>query len=161
MHEIGLARVDELRGTYGDGACKLLKGLLRQARALPEGAVVLRPVAEAEAAQEPGDVEKKLVTPVLGKGEDVTLVWPTYFSPTWPDKQAAVTAVQTASGGKPLISQKTALRSVADLFGVEDVDAELAAVEEDAEAAMDREVESMERMTQVSGKGAPGNEDAE
>lgn len=156
------ARCDELREVYGPGITRTLEGLLRQARTLPPESVKLRPVLEASASEdgEPGDVAKELRTPKLGSGETVTLTWPTYFAPTWTDKQAAAASVMSANGGKPVLSHKTSLKAVADLFGVEDVDAELAAIEADGERAMEREVESITRVTEASAK-LPGDPDEE
>jgi hypothetical protein len=59
-------------------------------------------------------------------GPHVTLKWGDYFDPSSADKEAALKVAMTASGNKPLITAKTALASVATLFGIEDVEAELA-----------------------------------
>jgi hypothetical protein len=54
-----------------------------------------------------------------GPGGELELQWPPYFPPTPADQQAAVTAASTATGGKPVISQQTAVEQVANVFGVE------------------------------------------
>jgi hypothetical protein len=53
-----------------------------------------------------------------GKGR-LTLVWPPYFLPTAADLQTTAQAVSTAAGGKPLLSQQTAVERVSAAVDVD------------------------------------------
>lgn len=70
-----------------------------------------------------------------GVSEDLTLVWGTYFPATAQDNKLTVEAAQSAAGNKQLIARATAVRNVASIFGIADVEAELAAIEEDEDLA--------------------------
>lgn len=50
-------------------------------------------------------------------GAEITMNWPPYFAPTPTDQTAIVTALSTATGGKPFISQETATEQAARAFG--------------------------------------------
>ena len=127
MHAPMLDVADNLRVEYGDALLRLVDAfmhLFSGTLARTQG-VLLRSYDEAE--------------PVLARlygvnsqqearwlGPHVTLKWGDYFDPSSADKEAALKVAMTASGNKPLITAKTALASVATLFGIEDVEAELA-----------------------------------
>lgn len=76
-----------------------------------------------EAVTDPASGEKQTRTqfeprqPGPGGGE-LEVVWPEYFPPTPADKQQAATALTTANGGKPVISQQTSVEQAASMFGV-------------------------------------------
>jgi hypothetical protein len=59
----------------------------------------------------------------------VLLGWPPFFEPSEDEKKARVDRAMTASGGKPLITRRTAVHTVADLFPIEDANAEHEALE--------------------------------
>lgn len=166
-----LATCDTLREQYGDHcAVPILLDMLRVARKLATAEPTLneqgeleRPVFvlapriervenhEDEDESEDGDDEEEgdelpifvEVKRTPGKSESLELVWPPYFAPTWADRQSAVTAAQLANGGKPVISQRTSVAAVSGLFGVVDVDEELAAIRHDAHEAMEMAREAM------------------
>lgn len=159
-----LAKCDLLREQYGEYLIKpILRDMLAYARALearaPERvaredgleveqvqrfalpARVERVEIEVETAEgddeeEAEEVEIQRTPRTPGDGETIELNWNPYFSPTWGDIKSATEAVKLANGDKPVISQRTAIAAVQSLFGVADVDAELAALEE----AADRDV---------------------
>lgn len=159
-----LAAADERRATYGAALVTLCKELLRGARMILgtktiddegrefAGTVQLGPEFEKN---EDGSVTPVKLEP--GKSEAVELNWSPYFSPTWTDIQAATTATQAACGSKSIISQRTAVAAVSELFGVTDVDAELKAIGEDEEASLERAQRAMEE----GGPVPPGTKDDE
>jgi hypothetical protein len=61
----------------------------------------------------------EMVARAPGEGGELDLAWPQYFPPTPDDQTKTVTALSTASGGKPIISQQTAVEQVASVYGVE------------------------------------------
>lgn len=139
-----------LRAQYGEGLERVLVGLLKMARAIGDPQQIDLPrkferleapeVEEGEEKPEPEIVEIKLVP---GESEQVRLLWPPFFSPTWTDKREAVTAAKEASGGKAVISHRTAVQAVGQLFGVEDPQSELDAIEEDSDRGLDREIQAL------------------
>jgi len=159
-----LANCDILRGQYGEhGIKQILLDMLRVARKLetapavedPETGelyqpkVILPPRMErrdrAEGDEGEGDDDGRgdgddvvAVERKPGSSEQIVLNWRPYFAPTWADIQSATTAVGAANGGKPTISQRTSVQVIAALVGVEDVDAELERIEEEADAAMEK-----------------------
>ena len=88
--------------------------------------------------REPKEIER---TP--GKSNNVTLQWSPYFPATWEDRKNAVETAKSGSGGKAVISQRTAAQSVAELFGVADVDQELGEIDADADRAIGRQEKMM------------------
>lgn len=144
-----------LRASYGEGFERVLVGLLRMARALGTSEVELPSKferleppeppepKEGEEPEEKSEVEIVEVELEPGISEQVRLLWPPFFSPTWTDKQLAVQAAKEASGGKAVISHRTAVRAVGQLFGVEDPEAELEAIEEDSDRGLDREIAAL------------------
>jgi hypothetical protein len=144
------AKCDLLREQYGELAIKRpLLGLLRMARALLNRAPTT--IMGEDGTEYELTTFVRLPPKVIEDGETVrveerrpgtsellVLQFPAYFPATAEDRGKAVDTAQKAAGGKPLVSQRTALASVADLFGVRDVDAELDAVHEDAEREVQR-----------------------
>lgn len=147
-----------LRVSYGKGLEQVLRGLLRLAREI--GVESLSLPVEYERLEGDDGAEMIAIKLTPGSSDDVRLVWPPFFSPTWTDKQLAVTAAKEASGGKPVISHRTAVQAVAQLFGVEDPDEELEHIEEDSDRALDREVQAL-TMGQGADPGDPGDDDGE
>lgn len=138
-----------LRASYGEGFQRVLVGMLKMARALPPDTIELPDRFERLEAEEPEEGEERgeaqivKINLVPGESEQVRLIWPPFFSPTWTDKQLAVMAAKEASGGKAVIQHRTAVRAVAQLFGVEDPEAEYEAIEEDSDRGLDREIQAM------------------
>lgn len=73
------------------------------------------------------------VVPGAGK---IWLVWPAYFEPTSVDIQAKGTAISTAAGMKPVLSQQSATEIMADTLG-QDPKREWTRVSSEARAAAD------------------------
>lgn len=67
-----------------------------------------------------------------------TLQWPRVVSMTPADLQAAATALGAATGGKAIISRKTAVTIFANLAEIQDPEGELALIEEEEQLAEDK-----------------------
>ena len=63
----------------------------------------------------------------LAKG-NITLVWPAWYSPTPDELQKKVQTLAEAVG-KGLMARETAIHRIAELYDIEDVDAEIKLVE--------------------------------
>lgn len=150
---------DLLRTQYGRLILAVLLGMLRAARlvgSLPPGpttttadgvliqekpTIILPPrvVKEEAKDEDPTKPVRDQKTPPApkkqernpGTSEDLTLHWPPYFPPTVADIGAAVDAASKAKG--TTISQRTAVKFTAPLFGVEDVDKEIAEIDVERE----------------------------
>ncbi len=64
----------------------------------------------------------------------ITLKWGPYSKPDPADQTAIVTLTQAALGGtagQPLITKRMAVEKIADIFGIEDIDAALDSLEEE------------------------------
>jgi len=141
-----LAKCDTLREQYGAAIVNVLQNMLSAARRLPRGAA--EPSGEGEGSwgvvtlamraepRKDGGVDYVERTP--GAAETVSLRWPPYFPATWQDRKEATETAKGATGGRPVLSQRTAVESLATLFDVVDVDRELEMIEEDAESGMIR-----------------------
>jgi hypothetical protein len=139
------AAVGVLREVYGAFVISILKGMLQASRTIGQTeagdaertadgelvqhrpSVVLEPRVDREAS---GKV--KLTPRVPGVSSRVTLGWPAFFPPTPTDSQALVEATLKAKG--VLISDRTAVRSTAAVFDVEDIEGEVEQIEEEAQA---------------------------
>ncbi len=142
-----------LRASYGEGFERVLVGLLKMARELGDDEIDLparferlEPPEPKEGEKEPEEKPEAEIIEIEikpGVSDQVRLLWPPFFSPTWTDKQLAVQAAKDASGGKAVISHRTAVRAVGQLFGVEDPEAELEAIEEDSDRGLDREIAAL------------------
>lgn len=131
-----IARCNQLRDQYGRGMINMLTDVLRIAkrvRALP-GAPKLDSNGVLVATVQPS------LIPNLDPGisDLVSLKWPDYFQPTAIDVKDSVSTAQAASGGKPVISHKTAVEYTSTLFGIQNVDEELAEIEKNADADAER-----------------------
>lgn len=64
-----------------------------------------------------GEKTKRVIDRHPGTGEHIRLEWPPYFPPAPQDQQATMQTLQNATGGKPALSQKTAVELAAVAFG--------------------------------------------
>lgn len=64
-------------------------------------------------------------------GPPIRLAWGEFFEPSWLDVTQAVAAAQAANGGKPVMSLRRSVMMVAPVVGIDDIDAEVEAIEED------------------------------
>lgn len=141
-----LARCDLLREQYGAAIRLILEDMLRVARRLDaappvydeeEGArVVERVVLPPRIVEEDGEIREEPRFP--GLAERLALEWPPYFPASYADWQTGTQAIAKASGGKAFLSQSSAVRVAAAMFGIEDADAELERVHEEAEEGLAR-----------------------
>jgi len=147
------SRANAYRTQYGNHAViPILQDFLKAARTLaPEPPKMGERVIE----NPPEKPATKLVPQKLGTSDRVQLKWPPYFPAGWPDIAQAVTAAQTAAGGKPIVSQRTAVRAVAQLFGVTDVEEELHEMQMDSEKAMDADARKLAMMPAPDEEGGP------
>lgn len=152
-----LAKCDLLRDQYGEAIVGILKAMLEASRRLREvktaedgtqtwSRVELEPrierVKETEENEDGDEVETdtgevRLVEREPGSGSNITLKWPPYFPATWADKQAAITAVTTATK-KPVLSRLTAVAAISSAFDIEDPQAEVDALEDEEEEAAEK-----------------------
>ena len=121
-----------LRVDYGDALCEIVSMLARLCAEQPSG-VYLTTLDGARAA----------IAKLYGAREDGARVWfglplspawGEFFEPSWSDVTAAVDAAQKATGGRPVLSQRAALRLLAPVVGVEDLNEEAADVSREAGA---------------------------
>ena len=68
-----------------------------------------------------------------GNGK-LELDWPEYFKPTADDRSKQASSLTVATGGKPVLSQKTAVEKMAHTYGTDPAQ-EWLAIAEEAEAA--------------------------
>lgn len=64
-------------------------------------------------------------------GAPLALAWPDIIKPSWSDVSAAIDAASKATGGRAVLSQRAAMRLVAPVVGVDDLDAESEALEQE------------------------------
>lgn len=130
MHAPMLDHADNLRVEYGDALVRIVSVMLRvmAAPAVVASGVML---ANFDAAS---PVLARLVGADATTGEarwigpSIALVWGDYFAPSSEDRMTAIDTAIKATGGRPVLSLRSAVASVAPLFGVLDVDAEVDAV---------------------------------
>jgi len=96
----------------------------------------------------------------------ITLRWGPYSKPDPEEQTAIVTLTQAAlggPGGKPLITKRAAVEKIADIFGIEDIDAALEALEKElaeadqkaADAAL-TEQQNLHALANGTKPGGPG-----
>lgn len=107
---------DKLRTSYGDrGLLPLLRMVIKAAGAieirLPDGTKV-------DGLTDAPDMP-------------LSLRWPHWYAPTYTDKQAEVTTLNLATGGRQLLSRQTAVKTLAASYDVADPDDELREIEAD------------------------------
>ena len=83
---------------------------------------------------------------------DVAVEWGPYFKPSGTEKQAILTSLASATGGKPMLSQRAGTELVANLYD-RDATEEWEAVQAEAKAARDTMVNEF--------SGVPGEDDNE
>ena len=130
MHAPMLDHADNLRVEYGDALARIVDMMLR--------------VLSGRLAQTMGallrtyDAAAPALARLHGVGPDgarrwigapVSLAWGDYFEPSALDRKAAIETAMMANGGRPVLSHRSAVASVAAMFGVHNVDAEVAATE--------------------------------
>jgi hypothetical protein len=154
LYQPMLAEADIYREQYGQLLVEMVRGMLRASRRVAtapgqieitsDGQVVQqRPTVllnDRVESKEDGSIQLVRRTP--GSSERVSLEWPPYFPATPADRDLAVTTLNKAKG--QLLSDQTAVRVAAPLFGVQDPEAELEAIE----------LEKLER-SKAFGLGAP------
>ena len=136
MHAPMLDHADNLRVEYGDALVRILSMMLRvlSSQAARAGGVMLAsydaalPALDRLVGADAATGARRWIGPAL------SLAWGDYFAPSAADKTAAVDAAMKASGGKPVLTQRAAVASVAAMFGVVDVDAEVEGVERESGA---------------------------
>lgn len=84
------------------------------------------------------DVQR--VPHVPGEGGELEWVWPPYFQSTPADQSQAITTLSAAAGGKPVLSQQTAVEQASNVYGVEP-EQEWARVQKDTKEDADRQAE--------------------
>jgi len=126
-----LAKCDLLRDQYGDAITTVLRDLLEAARRLAPGAVAI-PTKIVEIEVDGSDEKQSVEVPRSpGKSSRISLKWPPYFPARWDDRKAGVETAKLATGGQPVLSQRSAVELLASMLDIEDVDAELARINED------------------------------
>jgi Phage portal protein, SPP1 Gp6-like len=150
-----IARCDTLRDQYGDLIVRLLEDVRRIA-----AQVRAKPAYDVLGADGQAKKVKDTLVPDLDPGaldNAVTLRWPEYFALTSQDVKDTTATAQAASGGKQVISHKTAVEYVGRLYGVADTDEELKAIEADSEAEASRATDALnaeaDAMAKARGKG--------
>lgn len=135
---------DRVRSDFGDGfllplVCMLLRVALRLG-----DSVYLGPLKNA--------------APILARfdGEEWTnptldLAWGVYFEPDAADEQAIVTMV-TGAQQAGLITKRTAVQSLSEIFDIGSVDEYLESLEEEAEENQKKSLENTEAMATISAK---------
>lgn len=104
---------DKLRINYGEGALLAIYTMICKAN-----------------AKIPLKNKKGKSVGAISSDADLSLKWPPWYAPTYADKAVQATSLDTlrATG---LISQETAVQSLADVYDIEDVDEELAKIAAD------------------------------
>ena len=113
-----------LRAEYGGALLAIVDTVLRLCADEKIGRGVYLPTIDAARP-----VLAKLYAPredgtVAWLGAPLALAWPDMVEPSWGDVSAAINAAHKATGGRPVLSQRAALRMVAPVAGVDDLDAE-------------------------------------
>ena len=135
-----LSRCDQFRDTYGDAIERLLSAMLRAAQKysaelttevvgedgqahtefpkfdLPTRQVT-QPVIDPMTGEPTSELQTLDVPQDPGIGKRITLAWGPYFPPTEADKQTSVSLLQSANGGKPLLSHQTSSEVFASILG--------------------------------------------
>lgn len=156
-----LAKADVLREQYGEGTKRAIDGLRAAAAgAKKSNQVFVLPPKKIEVIDPVTNVAKVSFQPRTEPGGDnpVELEWGPYFELTTTDKQQQVVLAQQAAGGKQIISQETATRSVAQVFGVTDIDAEIERIDRDEEQAASMQQRQTEALFPASPLPMPGEE---
>lgn len=167
LYQPMLDRSDLLRTTWGAAYVQLMEQMLRSARRLlPERGEDGSPLYPIEVDEEGNELEVRIALDLPprvieeqqldekgqptgktisreeehhpGKIDTIKLVWPAYFPETENERQQRMQSLTTATGGKAVLSQRTATELAANVYGV-DAAAEAQRVAEDAQRAAERE----------------------
>ena len=139
-----LDKSDILREQYGLALERLLEQMIASARSrMTEPAYELNPetgeqkridyvlklpprVVESdvldEQGQPTGDTQIDYIERKPGEGGDVELAWGPYYRDTATDRQAAIMTLMTSSGGKPVLSHKSAVEMAAAIYGLDPIE---------------------------------------
>ena len=113
MNQALIWLADKLRISYGEGAfLRLLKMVVKIIEKIP-----LK------------DCDGDTLGTVKVKAK-LSLKWPAWYPPTYADKQTQATTLDTLRGGG-LLSQETAVESLAEVYDIEDVKKELTSIASD------------------------------
>jgi len=144
-----LSHCDILRDQYGHAAVDLLKMMLRVCKGeTPARVVVNLPPRVIEEREGEGPRVEQLE---VGQSDQAELVWPPYFPDTLQDIKTGVEAASVGTGGRPVVSQQTAVRFVAPLVGNPDTEEELARIAAEEEKRASLEEERLDREAQRTG----------
>lgn len=117
LHAPMVDHADTLRLEYGPALIDVVKMLLRVMKAAAARGVGAVRIAGADAL---ASLSLDALT--------LSLAWGRYYEPTLSDISQAVGAASIAAGGAPVLSHRSAVRFVASLVDVDDVDAEVEAI---------------------------------
>jgi hypothetical protein len=155
MYAPMLAQADIYREQYGERFIKvILRDMLRVARKLLGAKVEIQDEAGRRTPAQykillPPRIETKpdgtveMFERIPGELDEITLNWNPYFPPTWTDIKEATEAAKAANGDKPIISQRTSVAAVQNLYGVASVDEEMKNIAKETEEALARVAKSM------------------
>lgn len=151
-----IERCNRLRTQYAEmlrRICRLVVLLGQKARAvLPDK--VTKDAATGKETSQPRRLGPK------ASGASIEITWGPYFPPTGEDRKNAVGDADVAKRSG-LLQLRTLIRHLAPFFGVEDVEAELQAIEEEREAQQEARLQAGAAMfggAQAGGQpGRPGN----
>lgn len=149
-----IARADDLRAQYGEAIVELMRITEDIARRFLLAVVALAPAADGRPRigkfrfdLPPRSYLKdgKQVTEdyKLGPGGYVTLEWGPYFAPTEDDIQKMIKNSSDAAASKFCTTETAARRVTPQVFGVQDVDGEVAKAKEQAQEEAERQLGAM------------------
>lgn len=113
MHQSLINLASKLRIRYGDNGLKCLLEM------------IVRVSAKFSLKNKRGDA-----VPKLSQGKPISLRWTRWFAPTYADLQTEAISLDTLRAGN-LISQKTAVKSLASNYDIADVEAEVKQIQAD------------------------------
>lgn len=138
-----IQRASGMREQYGAAACRLLEQMVSVAQKRYSESITVVEGEGDEASESPGafvvnlpprvvstpkldddeqptgEEDVKLVERNPGEGTNFELTWGDWFPPTPTDQAAAVTALSTATGAKPVMSQKSAVEQMAKVYNLD------------------------------------------
>lgn len=116
LHAPMIDHADVLRLEYGPAVVEVVSMLLR--------------ILASYEARASGSVRVEGFGPIAQSlaSAKLTLTWGRYYEPTLADITQAVTAASVATGSMPVLSHPSAVRFVARLVGIDDVDAEVSKI---------------------------------
>lgn len=140
-----ISRADDLRAQYGEAIVELMRITEAMARMFQDMSIQLPPgpngvarigkfrfdLPPRKTQVKSGDGMKDVVAQhKLGPGGYVTLEWGAYFAPTEDDNQKSIKNSSDAAASR-FITKATAARRIAPIFGVQDVEGEVAAAKQE------------------------------